>query len=163
MDYTTERLILRIVTEDDINEVARTWPAVRRPIPLSKARESIARIRKNLAENKKGSIRHLCLAVCGKADPGVIMGWCGLDGSRSRTESEVFVLLDEPYRGRGFGTECVKELLRIATEDFSLQSVHGGCAKDNIASARAMEKAGMVRYGEEDNGDPVFRYVIAAK
>ena len=157
MDYPTERLILRIVTEDDLDEVARTWPAVRRPIALGEARDSIARIRKNRAANKKGRIRHLCLAVCAKADPGVIMGWCGLDGSRSRTEPEVFVLLDEPYRGRGFGTECVKELLRIATEDFSLESVHGGCAKENIASARAMEKAGMVRCGEEDNGDPVFK------
>lgn len=157
MDYTTERLILRHVTLDDLAEVARTWPSDRRPIPIGEARERIARMRKNYARNEKGCIYHLCLALCVSSEPGTIMGWCGLDGSRSRTEPEVFVLLDEPYRGRGFGTECVRELIRIATEEFLLQSVHGGCAKENVASARAMEKAGMVRYGEEDNGDPVFR------
>ena len=36
--------------------------------------------------------------------------------------------------------------------------MHGGCAKENIASARAMEKGGMVQYGTEENGDPLFRF-----
>ena len=54
--------------------------------------------------------------------------------------------------------QCIRELLRIAVEDYSLPGVHGGCAKENIASARAMEKGGMVQYGTEENGDPLFRY-----
>ena len=41
---------------------------------------------------------------------------------------------------------------------FALSGVHGGCAKENIASARAMEKGGMVQYGTEENGDPLFRF-----
>ena len=110
------------------------------------------------AKNAKGSIAHLCLAVCPKADPGTIMGWCGLDGRSSHTEPEIFILLDEEYRNKGYGTQCVKELLRIAIKDFSLQSVHGGCDKDNIASMRAMEKGGMIQYGTEENGDPLFRF-----
>ena len=52
----------------------------------------------------------------------------------------------------------MKELLRIAAEDYALSGVHGGCAKENIASARAMEKGGMVQYGTEENGDPLFRF-----
>ncbi len=40
----------------------------------------------------------------------------------------------------------------------ALNSVHGGCAKENIASARAMEKGGMAQYGTEENGDLLFRY-----
>ena len=57
-----------------------------------------------------------------------------------------------------FRTQCVKELLRIAAEDYALAGVHGGCARENIASARAMEKGGMVQYGTEENGDPLFRF-----
>ena len=68
------------------------------------------------------------------------------------------MLLEEGHRGKGYGTQCIKELLRIAAEDFSLPSVHGGCDKDNIASRRAMEKGGMVRYGTEENGDPLYRF-----
>ena len=115
-------------------------------------------MRGNYERNKKGGIFHLCLAVCGKEHPGITMGWCGLDGSRNPAEPEIFILLDEPYRGKGYGTLCVKELLRIAVEDYALPRVHGGCAKENIASARAMEKGGMVRDGTEENGDPLFRF-----
>ncbi len=100
----------------------------------------------------------MCLAVCRTDDPHTIMGWCGLDGSRNPAEPEIFILLDEPYRGKGYGTQCVKELLRIAAGDYALPGVHGGCAKENIASARAMTKGGMVQYGTEENGDLLFRF-----
>ncbi len=158
MDYQTEQLILHFVTEDDLSEVARTWPSDHRPVSEQEAREAITSMRGNYERNTAGCIYHLCLAVCGKDDPHTIMGWCGLDGSRSRTEPEIFILLDEAYRNQGYGTQIVKELLRVAAEDFSLLSVHGGCDKDNIASRRAMEKGGMVQYGTEENGDPLFRF-----
>ena len=158
MDYKTERLILHSVTEEDLPEVARTWPSDHRPVSEEEASDAIQRMQKNYARNTRGCIYHLCLAVCGINDPKTIMGWCGLDGSRSHTEPEIFILLDEEYQNQGYGTQCVKELLRIAVEDFALQSVHGGCAKENIASRRAMEKGGMVQYGTEDNGDPLFRF-----
>ena len=158
MDYQTENLILHFVTEDDMAEVARTWPADHHPLSEAQAREAIACMRGNYERNAKGRVRHLCLAVCGKDRPGTVMGWCGLDGTRDPSEPEIFILLDEPYRNRGYGTQCVRELLRIAARDYALSGVHGGCAKENIASARAMEKGGMTWYGTEENGDPLFRF-----
>ncbi len=163
MDYQTENLILHHVTEDDLSEVARTWPADHHPLPDAEARETIVSMRGNYERNAKGCIRHLCLAVCGKDRPGTIMGWCGLDGRRNPAEPEIFILLDEAYRNRGYGTQCVRELLRIAAEDYVLSGVHGGCAKENVASARAMEKGGMTRYGTEENGDPLFRFSAKEK
>ena len=94
MDYQTENLILHFVTEDDISEVARTWPADHHPLSDAEAREAIAHMRGNYERNAKGGIYHLCLAVCRADDPRTIMGWCGLDGSRNRTEPEIFILLD---------------------------------------------------------------------
>ena len=158
MEYRTESLILYAVTEDDLAEVMRTWPSDHRPVSEAEARGAISWMRENHGRNAKGRICHLCLAVCGKDDPHTIMGWCGLDGRRSPAEPEIFILLDEEYRNKGYGTQIVKALLRAAAEDYSLQSVHGGCARDNIASRRAMEKGGMVQYGTEDNGDPLFRF-----
>lgn len=158
MDYQTEDLILRFVTEDDLAEVARTWPSDHHPLTRAEAWEAIAYMRGNHEGNAKGRIRHLCLAVCGKERPGTIMGWCGLDGTRNHSEPEIFILLDEAYRNKGYGTQCVRELLRIAAQDYALSGVHGGCAKENVASARAMEKGGMVQYGAEENGDPLFRF-----
>ena len=160
MDYQTENLTLHFVTEDDLAEVAGKWPADHHPLSDAEAREAIAYMRGNYERNTKGCIYHLCLAVCGKEHPETIMGWCGLDGTRNHSEPEIFILLEEEYRNKGYGTECVKELLRIAAEDFALSGVHGGCDKENIASARAMEKGGMVQYGTEDNGDPLFRFTV---
>ena len=120
-------------------------------------------MRRNYGKNAKGRICHLCLAVCSADDPHTIMGWCGLDGSRDPEEPEIFILLDEAYRNQGYGTRCVRELLRIAVEEYALNSVHGGCVKENIASARAMEKGGMVQYGTEENGDPLFRFTVKEK
>ena len=150
--------VLRLVTEDDLSEVARTWPSDNRPISEEKARSVVSYIRDSYAKCVPGHVRHVIFAVSSPEDPRTIMGWCGLDGRRDREEPEIFVLLDEGYRGMGYGTRCVKELLRIAAEDYTLKSVRGGCSRDNIASKRAMEKGGMVQYGEEDNGDPLFRY-----
>ena len=158
MDFQTRQLILHFVTEDDAAEVARTWPSERRPISEAEAQAVISRMRRNYARNRRGCIVHLCLAVCPANAPHTIMGWCGMDGRRNHTEPEIFVLLDEEYRNKGYGTQCVKELLRIAVSDFSLQSVHGGCDKENIASRRAMEKGGMIQYGTEENGDPLYRF-----
>jgi RimJ/RimL family protein N-acetyltransferase len=163
MDHQAGKLILHFVTEDDLSEVARTWPADHHPLSDAEARGAISYMRANHEKNTKGRIFHLCLAVCGKERPGTIMGWCGLDGSRDPAEPEIFILLDEEYRNRGYGTQCVKELLRIAAEDYALSGVHGGCAKENIASARAMEKGGMIRYGTEENGDPLFRFAAKEK
>ena len=158
MDDRTENLILHFVTEEDLFEVAQTWPSDHHPLSEAEAREAIAHMRGNYRRNAKGCIYHLCLAVCRTDNPHTIMGWCGLDGTRNHAEPEIFILLDEPYRGKGYGTLCVKELLRIAAEEYALPGVHGGCAKENIASARAMEKGGMVKYGTEENGDPLFRF-----
>ena len=157
MDHRTDRLILHYVTEDDLAEVARTWPSDHRPVSKAEAQGVISYMRGNYAKNTAGCIVHLCLAVCSAEEPRTIMGWCGLDGSKNHTEPEIFILLNEEYRNKGYGTQCVKELLRIAAEDYSLSGVHGGCDKDNIASRRAMEKGGMVQYGTEENGDPLFR------
>ena len=158
-----DRILLRVVTEDDLPEVARTWPSDHRPVTEEEARGAIAYMRDNAAKNTKGRIFHLCLAVCRTEDPDTIMGWCGLDGRRSHTEPEIFILLDEEYRNKGYGTQCVKKLLRMAAEEYGLLSVHGGCDKNNIASGRAMEKGGMVQYGTEDNGDPLFRFTAKEK
>ena len=163
MDFQTENLILHFVTEDDLAEVARTWPSDHHPLSDGEARAAIDSMRGNYGRNTKGHICHLCLAVCAKDRPATFMGWCGLDGSRNHAEPEIFILLDEEYRGKGYGTQCVRELLRIAAEEYALCGVHGGCAKENVASARAMEKGGMVRYSSEENGDQLFRFTAKEK
>ena len=83
MDHRTDRLILHYVTEDDLAEVARTWPSDHHPVSETEAQGVISYMRGNYAKNTAGCIVHLCLAVCSAEEPRTIMGWCGLDGSKT--------------------------------------------------------------------------------
>ena len=51
MDYPTKDLILHFVTEDDLSEVARTWPADHHPLSDAQAQEAIAHMRRNYERN----------------------------------------------------------------------------------------------------------------
>ena len=111
------------------------------------------------SRNTTGRLHHLCLAVFDKNDPRTIRGWVGLDGRRNPSEPEIFVLLqDKDLRGKGHGTQCMKLLFRIAAEEYALSVVHGGCHKENTASARAMEKAGMILCGHDEDGGLRYMY-----
>ena len=57
MDHRTEQLILHYVTDDDLTEVARTWPSDH-PLSEAEARDAIAYMRGNYAKNAPGRICH---------------------------------------------------------------------------------------------------------
>ena len=154
----TDSLYLRFITKDDVHLVMNSWRLDRSPISLNEAQNVIDNMLSNYKKNKRGYVYHLCLAVCSKEEPNIILGWCGLDGTLNQEEPEIFVVLCEGFRGMGIGSWCVKEVLRIAINDYSIQSVHGGCDKNNIASKRALEKGGMIQYALNDEGDPQFIY-----
>ena len=156
MRLLTEDLVLRMVTSDDIDEIARMWDFFDGGVTVEAAWDALAYMTENHARNQRGLFYHLCLAVCRKDKPDKILGWCGLDGKAHPERPELYVLLHETARHRGYGTQCVKALLSYAFDEAGLNQVHGGCDKENIASARMMEKAGMRPYANEENGDPLF-------
>ena len=156
MELLTDDLVLRTVTISDIDEIARMWNFLQGGVSVQEAREALARMTENHARNESGQFCHLCLAVCTKENPARILGWCGLDGKEHPDQPEIFILLHEDIRGKGYGTQCTKALLDHAFHVIGLKSVRGGCYKQNIASARMMEKAGMHHYCSAANGDPLF-------
>lgn len=150
----TDELVLRTVTEEDILEIGRMWNG---GVDVDGARRVLEYMKANHERNGNGPFYHLCLAVCMKDMPQKILGWCGLDGREDSDMPELFVLLDEDIQGKGYGTQCTKALLEYAVS-IGLSQVHGSCHRDNIASARMMEKAGMRQYGTGDSGAPLFIY-----
>ena len=142
MELLTRNLILRTLLVDDLEEIARMWnyPA---GVSLEEAAEALKGMQGNLKKNKSGAIYHLCLGVFEKNDPQHIIGWCGLDGTVAPGQTVLFYIIDEKYRNKGYATQCAEELLRYAFEDMGYDSIQSGCAKDNTASYRVMEKVGM--------------------
>lgn len=144
MELHTEDLILRTLTEGDILEIARMWEYPKE-ITVEKARHVLENMEVNHLKNKPKAIFHLCLGVFRKNEPGVLIGWCGLDGKISPGQTVLFYTIDEKFRNRGYASQCTSELLRYAFEDMEYDFIYGGCAKENAASYRVMEKAGMVQ------------------
>ncbi|MHB1295245.1 MAG: GNAT family N-acetyltransferase [Anaerolineae bacterium] len=157
----THDLVLRTVTDADLAEVARMWQFEQGAISLADAQAAIDRMQGNHARNAPGAIYHLCLAVFEKGKDRII-GWCGLDGLAVPGQTVIFYLIDKGYRNRGYATQCAARLLQYAFEEVGLASVHGGCAKGNVASYRVMQKAGMFPHAFEENGDPLFHIDAAA-
>ena len=151
MELLTEHLILRTVTEADIEEIAGMWKYPE-TVSVEDAYKALEKMEKRHARNRVKSIFHLCLGVFRKDEPGKLIGWCGLDGRTSTDEIVLFYIIAEEYRGRGYATQCAAELLRFAFEDMQYDLVSGGCAKDNRASFRVMEKAGMRHHDVYEDG-----------
>ena len=139
----TDRLVLRTVTIDDIEDVALTWDLDEGPISHEEAKKQVKWMLDNHKKNAQGSFVHLCLAIIHK-DNGQFIGWCGLDHrDREKANPVLFYLLKEQYRKRGLATEAAKAVLRHGFCELGLSKIDGSASSENIASKRVMEKIGM--------------------
>lgn len=62
-----------------------------------------------------------------------------------RTQAELGWCLHPDYTGRGYATEAVTEMIRLAFKDLGLRRVTALCFADNEPSWRLMERVGMRR------------------
>ena len=154
MELYTKDLLLKTVTTDDINEVARMWEFEKGSISIEEAQNAIDYMQNNHMQNSLGHIYHLCFAIFEKGKNKII-GWCGLDG-KNAGKLHIFFLIDEDYKNKGYATQCAGKLLSYAFDEARVPFVNGGCDRDNTASYKIMMKIGMKQVGFEANGDPLF-------
>lgn len=155
MEMPIDEIILRTVTEGDIEEIARMWDCPNE-VTIEDAYQALKYMEQTHNKNRPKAISHLCLAVFHKENPKKIIGWCGLDGEAEPGKTVLFYSIDKEFRNKGYATQCVMELLKYAFGDMEYDVIYGGCSKDNYASYRVMQKAGMRNDAFYENGDPVF-------
>lgn len=155
MEIHTDELIVRTVTDSDIGEIARMWDYPNEET-IENAYKALAYMEQTRNKNRPKAICHLCLAIFHRKDPKRIIGWCGLDGEAEQGKTVLFYSIDKEFRNRGYATQCVMELLKYAFEDMKYDVIYGGCSKENYASYRVMQKAGMRQDSFYENGDPAF-------
>ena len=79
---------------------------------------------------------------------GAFVGLFGLKlGSEKYRTAELWYKLLPAHWGKGYATEAVKCMLAHCFETLTLHRVEAGCAVDNAASVRVLEKAGFVHEG----------------
>jgi ribosomal-protein-alanine N-acetyltransferase len=157
----TARLFLKPPTMADLAGVQMTWNLDGEPITSEEAAAEIGTMMSNRERNNEGTFVHLCLAIVDK-ESGRFIGWCGLDHRDPRKSCPVlFYLLERAYWGQGLATEAATELLKLAFKELQLDRVDAGCAPENEASRRVLEKIGMRYVGLDDEGGHSFTLMRA--
>jgi RimJ/RimL family protein N-acetyltransferase len=143
-EITTERLVLRPVTEADldaivtgIGDLAVSQMLARVPYPYARAdAESF------LAATRQAAGRNIALTIL---DEGGVVGGLGLTGLRS--EREFGYWLAKPCWGKGYATEAGRAFVAFLFDEAGLDIVRSGVFHDNPASLRVQTKLGFERIG----------------
>ncbi|SNS09568.1 Protein N-acetyltransferase, RimJ/RimL family [Geodermatophilus saharensis] len=140
---TTDRLLLRPLTEADLPELHRgVWsdPAV--------TWDGVARTPDQSRDRLRDAVEHwhrhgfgMWAAV--RRDTGELCGFGGLQRLEGGDEVEVGYYLSRSCWGSGLGTEIAREALRHGFEDLHLDRVVAVVRPGNDASRRVLAKAGM--------------------
>lgn len=144
----TERLLLRRVTTDDVNEVfeLRSNPETMKfiPRPLVKnneeALEHIAMIEEKIETNIG-----INWGITLKGNPKLlgIIGYYRMQPENYRSEIG-YILLPE-FHGKGIITEAVNTLIKYGFNDLKLHSIEAVIDPENYASEKVLQKCGFVK------------------
>lgn len=81
-------------------------------------------------------------------DTNQFIGLIGLKiGKPNYKTAEVWYKIHFNYWNKGYSTEALAKLLEFAFKDLELHRIEAGCAVENIASVKVLEKSGMIREG----------------
>jgi len=76
------------------------------------------------------------------------IGLFGLKLSNNKyNRGEVWYKNHPNHWGKGYATEALNRVLDFGFEDCNLHRIQAGCAVENIASIRVLEKVGMIKEG----------------
>ena len=144
----TERLYLRRVTKEDVNEIfaLRSDQEVMKyiPRPLVKSDEdALAHIA--MIDEKIDSNEGINWAITLKGNPKLI----GIIGHyRIRPEhfrAEIGYMLLPEYQGKGIISEAIKEVVNYGFEVMKLHSIEAIIDPENFASEKVLQKNGFVK------------------
>lgn len=140
----TERLILRPMTEDDIEDVFemrrddRIMRFIREPVLSRKEAEDwINLISSRWAKDEIG----FCSVF--EKRSGKFAGWCGLWQLKENNEIEVGYAMVREFWGKGFASEAARAFLEYGFEKLNLEKIVAVARPENAGSRRVMEKIGM--------------------
>lgn len=139
----TERLILRLFDEKDVEEVyaMRRDPAIMRFIREPQNRAESANWVKLVSSRWLDEKIGFC-AVIEKASGGFI-GWCGIWKLKETGEFEIGYAIAEKFWGKGYAAEAARKILGYAFEKLKPEKIVAVAQPENQASRRVMEKIGM--------------------
>ncbi|MBC7936143.1 MAG: GNAT family N-acetyltransferase [Rhizobacter sp.] len=154
MKYRTQRLLISSISLDYINEVHQlhSLPEVDRFNTLG--------IPASVDVTKKIMLQWLEIQEADPAtgyvfsvkliDTNEFIGVAGLNlGKPNYRIGEIWYKLDPRHWNKGYASEALAEILKMCFIKLKLHRIEAGCAVDNTASIKVLEKAGFVREGRK--------------
>ncbi|RZJ53231.1 MAG: N-acetyltransferase [Flavobacterium sp.] len=144
----TERLLLRRITKDDVNEIfeLRSNPETMKYIPrplVQNNDEALAHI--TMIDDKINDNTGINWAITLKDNPKLlgIIGYYRLQPENYR--AEIGYMLSPDFHGKGIIPEAVNRLVRYGFDDLKLHSIEAVIDPENFASEKVLQKCGFVK------------------
>lgn len=152
MEILTGRIKLRLINLSDLTSIHKLHSLPETDayntlgIPKN-IEETKSIIKAWIAENQLNEIKSYTFALETKSN-GEFIGLFGLKvGNKKYNRAEVWYKIHSDYWGKGYATESLKALINFGFETLKLHRIEAGCAVDNIASLKVLEKSGMIKEG----------------
>jgi ribosomal-protein-alanine N-acetyltransferase len=100
-----------------------------------------------LLENQKEIINNYTFKISLKNDQQ-FLGLLGFKlWPQKHRRGEVWYKIHSNYWNKGYATEVLNALISFGFDNLNLHRIQAGCAVDNLASIKVLEKAGMIQEG----------------
>ncbi len=154
MKFRTERLLITNLSLDYLNEIHQlhSLPEVDEfntlGIPAS------IQVTKDLIlewlEKQEATPRMSYIFCIKLIEANQFIGLIGLNiGKLNYRIAEVWYKTHPVHWRKGYATEALHEIIKFGFIKLDLHRIEAGCAVDNIASIKVLEKAGMIREGRK--------------
>lgn len=91
-----------------------------------------------------------------KNDDNYFIGLIAINlGKENYRNAEVWFKISKDFWQNGYATEALTKLLNFGFRTLKLHRIEAGCAVENIASSKVLEKAGMTREGMKRKNLPI--------
>lgn len=143
-DIVTDRLIVRNVTRADTQAVYDIWKNEENEEYMSDPVNSLKEVAAICAEHEDHiSFQDGLLRVAVLKSTGEVIGTCCFGQTSLETEWGFGYSIQKAYWGQGYATELLQGILDFGIA-CGVTDFESSCATENPASARVMQKCGMV-------------------
>ena len=153
MELRTARLKLRLITLEDLESIH-----ILHSLPETDEYNTLG-IPEDIEETKKiitpwvkdNEVKDIidytfAIEIIGNG----FIGLLGLKiGAKKYSRGEVWYKIHSDYWNCGYATEAVKAIIGFGFKELKLHRIEAGCAVDNLASIKVLEKVGMKKEGRK--------------
>ena len=152
LSLSTQRLSLREILASDLEAIHELLSLPEtdfyNALGIPETIETTQGYVNNWIDHQKKNPRTLFAFAIREKDTNHFLGLISLNlGKPKYRNADVWFKIHKDHWGNGFATEAFKRLIQFGFEELKLHRIEAGCALENKASSRVIEKAGLTLEG----------------